>query len=154
MALIKCSECGAEMSDKAKACPKCGNKTPNKTIQKIKKTFFKYWYILIALLIIICIIVFWQTKNIADSTITGNYVVWYESEWGTRKHRITFRSDKTCNYLESTISSECTYEKNNNQVIITINDDWSDFSKSQKRIFTIIGNELKDEEERKYKKEE
>ena len=24
MALIKCSECGADMSDKAKACPKCG----------------------------------------------------------------------------------------------------------------------------------
>ena len=23
MALIKCKECGAEMSDKAKACPKC-----------------------------------------------------------------------------------------------------------------------------------
>lgn len=25
MALISCSECGAEVSDKAKACPKCGN---------------------------------------------------------------------------------------------------------------------------------
>lgn len=26
MALIRCSECGHEVSDKAKACPKCGNK--------------------------------------------------------------------------------------------------------------------------------
>lgn len=26
MALIKCSECGHEVSDKAKVCPKCGNK--------------------------------------------------------------------------------------------------------------------------------
>ena len=25
MALIKCSECGKEVSDKAKACPNCGN---------------------------------------------------------------------------------------------------------------------------------
>lgn len=25
MALIKCSECGSEVSDKAAACPKCGN---------------------------------------------------------------------------------------------------------------------------------
>ena len=24
MALIKCPECGAEVSDKAEACPKCG----------------------------------------------------------------------------------------------------------------------------------
>ena len=30
MALIKCKECGAEMSDKAKFCPKCG--TENKTM--------------------------------------------------------------------------------------------------------------------------
>lgn len=26
MALIKCSQCGHEVSDKAKVCPKCGNK--------------------------------------------------------------------------------------------------------------------------------
>jgi len=25
MAMIKCSECGADASDKAAACPKCGN---------------------------------------------------------------------------------------------------------------------------------
>lgn len=31
MALIKCSECGAEMSDKAKACPKC--KAPNEELK-------------------------------------------------------------------------------------------------------------------------
>ena len=24
MAIIKCEECGAEISDKAKVCPKCG----------------------------------------------------------------------------------------------------------------------------------
>lgn len=29
MALIKCSECGADISDKAEMCPNCGN--PNKT---------------------------------------------------------------------------------------------------------------------------
>ena len=27
MALIKCPECGAEISDKATVCPKCGNLT-------------------------------------------------------------------------------------------------------------------------------
>ena len=31
MALIKCGECGGELSDKAAACPKCGAKPPRKT---------------------------------------------------------------------------------------------------------------------------
>lgn len=33
MALIKCKECGGEVSTKAKACPKCGAKVPR----------FKWW---------------------------------------------------------------------------------------------------------------
>lgn len=31
MALMKCKECGNEVATSAKACPKCGNKTPKKT---------------------------------------------------------------------------------------------------------------------------
>lgn len=31
MALVKCLECGSEVSDKAAACPKCGAKMPRKT---------------------------------------------------------------------------------------------------------------------------
>lgn len=31
MALIKCKECGEDVSSKAKACPKCGAKVPKKT---------------------------------------------------------------------------------------------------------------------------
>ena len=34
MALIKCPECGKEISDKAKACPECGYK-----MKKSKKKF-------------------------------------------------------------------------------------------------------------------
>ena len=37
MALIKCKECGKEMSDQAESCPNCGYKLKNKTI-KTKKT--------------------------------------------------------------------------------------------------------------------
>ena len=29
MAMIACSECGTEISDKAKACPKCGARVPH-----------------------------------------------------------------------------------------------------------------------------
>ncbi|WP_412514572.1 MULTISPECIES: zinc-ribbon domain-containing protein [Shewanella] len=30
MALVKCKECGEEVSTKAKTCPKCGAKAPTK----------------------------------------------------------------------------------------------------------------------------
>ena len=38
MALIKCPECGKEISDKAKACPECGYK-----MKKSKKKFLKLY---------------------------------------------------------------------------------------------------------------
>lgn len=31
MALVKCKECGEDVSTKAKTCPKCGAKAPKKT---------------------------------------------------------------------------------------------------------------------------
>ncbi|MGB2632042.1 MAG: zinc ribbon domain-containing protein, partial [Minisyncoccales bacterium] len=34
MALIKCSECGREISDKAETCPACGSPLQDKKIQK------------------------------------------------------------------------------------------------------------------------
>ena len=37
MALIKCNECGNEISDKAKVCPNCGN--PITTNKKKKKSY-------------------------------------------------------------------------------------------------------------------
>ena len=48
MALIKCPECGKEISDKAKACPECG--------YKMKKSKIKFIPILIcALLVVACV---------------------------------------------------------------------------------------------------
>ena len=38
MALIKCPECGKEISDKAKACPECGYKM-KKSKKKIYSQF-------------------------------------------------------------------------------------------------------------------
>lgn len=44
MALKKCKECGADVSDKADACPKCGAKIPKKTsiFTKIIATFLGF----------------------------------------------------------------------------------------------------------------
>ncbi len=40
MSLIKCNECGKEVSDKAKACPNCGN--PIAVDNSVKISFPKY----------------------------------------------------------------------------------------------------------------
>lgn len=45
MALIKCAECGKEISDKAPSCPSCGNPINNKLQQKpvvIEQTYKKW----------------------------------------------------------------------------------------------------------------
>lgn len=43
MALVKCKECGEEVSTKAKTCPKCGAKAP-------KKTSLFTWFVLILII--------------------------------------------------------------------------------------------------------
>lgn len=62
MALIKCSECGNEISDKAESCPKCGNPivqqrninntgvnvhTIQETSKKFKKILLLSWILMI-----------------------------------------------------------------------------------------------------------
>ncbi|WP_417522269.1 zinc ribbon domain-containing protein [Marinobacter sp.] len=44
MALVKCKECGSEVSSKAKACPKCGAKAP-------KKTSLFTWFVLVVIVV-------------------------------------------------------------------------------------------------------
>lgn len=53
MALIKCSECGAEISEKAEACPKCGHPLR----KELKKK--RYW-IIAAILFIIALYFFFD----------------------------------------------------------------------------------------------
>lgn len=72
MALIECKECGNQVSDKAKVCPKCGakikaSKTKEVTIkdeEKLKKNNWAKTSIVVAL----CLIVF-----ISDKTAYGGY---------------------------------------------------------------------------------
>lgn len=57
MALIKCSECGKEISDKAKVCPNCGSKTnfAHKKSKDNKLTIL----VVIGFIIILVSLVFW-----------------------------------------------------------------------------------------------
>ena len=53
MALIKCKECGHEVSDKASACPNCGCPITKETIvseEPVKKSKGKLWFLLAILL--------------------------------------------------------------------------------------------------------
>lgn len=80
MALVKCKECGEEVSTKAKACPKCGAKAP-------KKTSLFTW--LVVAFIVVAIFVANQTptstnssNNSSTSEVTKK-VVPPEPSWST-----------------------------------------------------------------------
>lgn len=62
MALIKCEECGKEISDKSKKCPNCG--APNKI--QIKKDNFT-----IAILVPIFLLLFLASMFIIHVSIKG-----------------------------------------------------------------------------------
>lgn len=40
MALVKCKECGKEVSDKADMCPHCGRRNPSINEEKLNKDIF------------------------------------------------------------------------------------------------------------------
>lgn len=61
MALTKCSECGKDVSDKAAACPNCGNPIYAEavtTIQRTSKKWKKYQAVAIVMWIVGFILIF------------------------------------------------------------------------------------------------
>ncbi len=55
MAMIECSECGAKVSDRARACPQCGG-NPDSAAVKFKKSALR---IAITLGVLFIILLFW-----------------------------------------------------------------------------------------------
>ena len=77
MALIRCKECGKEISENAKSCPNCGN--PIKTEEK-KKTN-KKMYVTISIVIILILFVAITYKFLgANNIINRNEVIKNENE--------------------------------------------------------------------------
>lgn len=62
MALINCSECGKEVSDKAAACPHCGNPIATEKIEKRDYLERNFWRIFA--LIVVPIIIIWSVIGI------------------------------------------------------------------------------------------
>ena len=58
MALIKCKECGKEISDQATTCPNCGCPINDDTYTKEVKASKRVAIFIIAILIIVCLVGF------------------------------------------------------------------------------------------------
>lgn len=62
MALIKCSDCGKEVSDNARACIHCGNPLPKKK-KEIKGEASDGWAVLGIIFPVVGLIIYASTKN-------------------------------------------------------------------------------------------
>jgi hypothetical protein len=86
MSLIKCSECGKEVSDKAATCPNCGNPMNgvNKTLVQIdsapsKRRKFRIWFLIFAPMFFIGLILamIWGSSAImgGESRMLGFWIL-------------------------------------------------------------------------------
>lgn len=133
MALIKCSECGKEISDTAKICVNCGNPINTKQFKKsnfnIKRPMVKYLIgISILSLIVVCIIYKVSTSNKQNENKNSFVGVYIGEEYP--KSRIEFYDDNTCYFqLESVIFHDanvfynCTYKYLGDIIRIEYNED-------------------------------
>lgn len=91
MALIKCPECGNEISDKAIACPHCGYERTELTNESVETKIpnKKQQYIGIGMCIFACILFIFAIKNITDNEYKfyvdnyDSYVAGYEENSNT-----------------------------------------------------------------------
>jgi hypothetical protein len=82
MALIKCPECGSDISDQRPSCPKCGYPTKNNTLfsapqinRPIRKSSISKWLAFLLLLIILALILKNNHSRIGNSFIPSNHTI-------------------------------------------------------------------------------
>ena len=132
MALVKCSECGKEISTNSEKCIHCGTKlkdevrtknvivdidTENNNHENKENIIDKYKTItfIISGLIIAIIMVYYY-----GNTLKGTYT--YTSLTAT--YSIVFARDKTCYYdINFDERVECTYKRNGNSVEVNFEDE-------------------------------
>ena len=86
MALIKCPECGKEISDKAKACPECGYK-----MKKSKKKFIPI--LIFVLLVVACVggTLYYKTEIALNANEKAALMMINEIKGTNTKDKITIR---------------------------------------------------------------
>ena len=91
MALIKCTECGHELSEKATCCPKCGCPidtiitTNNDIKQELKKDKIKKISKILLIVLVVCLLIFSLVKFFTREDSSGLYD---KNEWGTSLENI------------------------------------------------------------------
>lgn len=75
MALIKCPECGHEVSDKAETCPSCGYEVIQKS-WAIQKSICANvsWYIFAGELVLGVLFILWLSKGTGNYTSNGIFI--------------------------------------------------------------------------------
>lgn len=69
MALVKCPECGHEVSDKAAACPNCGYEMAQKS-WAVRNSIYAYtsWYIFVCEIFLGAALMVWLSKDSSGNT--------------------------------------------------------------------------------------
>ena len=115
MALIKCSECGKEISDKAKVCPHCGTKYKSENENDRKGFPTSVMFILIVIFVaVIFIIMNYNKKDYNNSTSdtkeNTNEIIENENEIKTKNEFDKIK--KSNNYsIVVVISNVCPYSE-------------------------------------------
>lgn len=96
MALIKCSECGKEISSDAKSCPHCGKPLPRPKGKPFYKSV-RFWIVVI-IVIIIGVFVYVSIKSEQELSEVVEKAFYESGEGGTK---ITDIADDFENRMES-----------------------------------------------------
>ena len=150
MALIKCSECGKQISDKAKKCPHCGNVNsaivcpecgeiinekntkicPNCGVQIKKKNdiskkknifLIVILIILVILVILVAFFILFSNSSSTASNIVGNYTYIIEHNWNDDEASLNIYENGTCFLsVNNRKTNECTYDVSDQEIFLSI----------------------------------
>ena len=106
MALIKCPECGKEVSDKATQCINCGYTLKTKKLRKSKSMLKPIMFTLIGVIVCFmiagsCYILYkndWKPKDVIDTISNGRFTCIFGHEWNAA----TCTTPKICAYCNIT----------------------------------------------------
>ena len=149
MALIKCSECGSEISEKAQVCPKCGCPVDvsKEIIATNKKKKIKKISIFVSVLLIIAILIVTVVKIMNRPNTDGYFS---ETRWGMTMEQVkkilgedaTINEDKDAvlyNYedyegksgIDAMISCDCADDSLKKVTVFLTNGDDSSYTDSK-----------------------
>ena len=96
MALIKCTECGKEISTTATSCPHCGYKTDHGKSITQNQYHLVLWIICVALMVVGVVILLNNLEQYLELTSEWNKIKhWYTDTW-KGSNFITYLKDEGC----------------------------------------------------------